>query len=336
MQLVVIAGGLGTRLRPLTLRRPKALVPLLNRPQILHVLDWLPPGCNRVILAVNYRYEEVRDYFASHPAKVEVRVVHEPEPLGTGGAIKNVEKYLEGTFAVANGDVIGSIDFAEFLTFHRKTKGVGSLAVWPVEDPTAFGVVGLDGDRITRFVEKPSEADAPSNLINAGRYLFEPEVLDAIEAGRSVSLEREVFPKLIPRGLHAFRGTGYWSDAGTLPAYLAAQRVLLSDGRGGISKDAEVARADVRAPVLIAGGCFVEGHLGPSVVLGRGCRIGRASVRNATLFEDVSVDDKAEIDGSILGAGAAIGEAAVVRDSIVGDGVQVPPHARLIGARVAS
>ena len=334
MEFIVIAGGLGTRLRPLTLQRPKALVPLLNRPQILHVLDRLPPSCERIIVAVNYLYEPVRDYFEALDTDVEVVVVNEPTPLGTGGAIKNVEAHVSGTFAVANGDVIDNIDFAAFLKFHRRHGGIGSLGVASVEDPTAFGVVALDGERITRFVEKPQETEAPSNLVNAGRYLFEPDVFDLIEEGRAVSLEREVFPKLIPLGLHAFRETGFWSDAGTLPAYIEAQRLLLENGKAGIAAGAEASRAQVRSPVLVAAGSFVEGHLGPNVVLGRGCKIGRCAIRNAALFDGVSVDDKVDLDGAIIGAGAAIGEGSVVRNTIVGDGVQVPPHAKLDGARV--
>ncbi len=335
MQFVVIAGGFGTRLRPLTLRRPKALIPLLNRPQILHVLDRLPPNCDRVIVAVNYMYEHVRDFFEALDTDVEVVVVNEPEPLGTGGAIKNVEEHVTGTFAVANGDVVDAIDFAAFVKFHRKTRGIGSIAVTAVDDPTAFGVVALDGDRITQFVEKPQETEAPSDLINAGRYLFEPEVFDVIEGGRAVSLEREVFPRLIPQGLHAFRMEGLWSDAGTLPAYLQAQRLLLEHGGSGIGRGAEIAW-DVLPPVLVGEGSFVEARLGPNVVLGRGCKVGRCRVRDATLFDGVSVDDKVEIESSIVGEGAGIGEGAVIRQSIIGDGVQVPPHARHIGAKVGT
>jgi mannose-1-phosphate guanylyltransferase len=202
-----------------------------------------------------------------------------------------------------------------------------------VDDPTAFGVVALDGERITRFVEKPQETEAPSNMINAGRYLFEPDVFDFIEAGRTVSLEREVFPKLIPKGLYAYRERGLWSDAGTLPAYLEAQRLLLEDKGAGVDRGAEVLW-DVLPPVLVAAGCFVEARLGPNVVLGKGCKLGRCVVRNAALFDGVSVDDKVEIEASIIGEGTAIGEGAVVRNTILGDGVQVAPHAKLVGARV--
>lgn len=335
MQFVIIAGGLGTRLRPLTDSRPKALIPLANRPQILYAMDRRPSECDEIIVAVNYRYEDVRDYFARQDVGVKVTVVEEREPLGTAGAIKNVEDHLDGTFALANGDVIDSLDFDSFLAFHRKMHGVASLVVVAVDDPTAYGVVALDGDRITRFVEKPQEGEAPSHLANAGRYVFEPAVLSAIDAGRAVSLEREVFPRLIPKGLNAFCYSGPWSDAGTLPNYLRAQRLLLESATG-IASDADVSRGRIQSPVLIGPGCFVEGAIGPSVALGSGCQVGRAIIRNASLFDRAVVDDKAEVDGSIVGAGATIGERAVVRSSIVGDGVHVPAHARVFDARVSA
>ncbi|HEY5605981.1 MAG TPA: NDP-sugar synthase [Thermoplasmata archaeon] len=336
MQLVIIAGGLGTRLRPLTLHRPKALIPLVDRPQIVHTLDALPESCDEVIVAVNYMYEQVRDFFRMRHFGVEVRVVKEPMPLGTAGAIKNVQRHIQDTFAVYNGDVVDSIDLDLFATAHRTAGGIGTIAVWPVDDPSAFGVVDLDKDRIVRFIEKPAKGEAPSNLINAGRYVFEPRVFDFIEPGRAVSLEREVFPELIEHRLTAYRYDGFWSDAGTLMSYLRAQRLLLDAGRGRISAEADVTSGDLRPPVHIASGCFVEGRVGPHAVLGKGCRVGRAHVREAALLESVSVDDKAEIFSSIIGAGAAIGEGAHVRDSILADGVQVPPHATIVDERVTA
>ncbi|HKZ89105.1 MAG TPA: NDP-sugar synthase [Thermoplasmata archaeon] len=336
MQLLVVAGGLGTRLRPVTLTRPKALVPLLNRPQILHLIDRLPDRIDQVLVAVNYMFDEVRDFFGSRDVGRDVVVVHETTPLGTGGAIKNVEDRLEGTFVAVNGDVIDRLDLEALVAFHEAHGTVGTLAVVPVDDPSSFGVVAVKGDLATKFVEKPPRADAPSNLINAGRYVFEPDVLDAIPKGREVSLEREVFPKLIDAGLAVYRYDGPWSDAGTLPSYLRAQAMLLVEGGAHVDPDADVARATIAPPVLVAGGSSVEGRLGPRVAVGRGCRIGRATIVDAALFDGVSVDDKAHVSGSLVGARAAVGEGAVVRDSILADGAQVPPHANLIEARVAS
>jgi len=336
MQVVILAGGLGKRLRPLTLTRPKALVPLVDKPQVVHILESLPPSCGEAILAVNYRFQQVRDYFREHEFPMKVRVVDEPTPLGTGGALRNLEDLLHGPFAVYNGDVVDSIDFDDLLRSHRKGHGIGTIALWPVEDPSAFGAVEVAADRITRFVEKPTPGETESHLVNAGRYFFEPEVFDFIAKGTAVSLEREVIPHLIDRGLTAFRFEGWWSDAGTLSNYLNAQHLLLAAGHGKIAPDAAVTSGTLRPPVAIGAGSFVEGRLGPDVVLGRSCKVGRALIQNATLLDGVSIDDKAEVVRSILGSGAAVGEGAQIRDSILQDGVQIPPHAEVVDGRVAA
>ena len=336
MQLVVIAGGLGKRLRPLTLNRPKALIPLVDQPLVVHLLHSLPPSVDEVLIAVNYRYEQVRDFFREHEFRPEVRVIDEPVPLGTGGALKNVERHIRGPFAVYNGDVVDTLDFEGLVRAHRKGRGIGTIAVWSVDDPSAYGAVEVEKGRIVRFVEKPAMGEATSNLVNAGRYVFEERVFDFIEPGQAVSLEREVFPKLVGEGLVPFRFDGWWSDAGTLSNYLHAQHLLLAASRAKISPQADVTAGSLRPPVYVSAGCFVEGRLGPDVVLGKSCKVGRATVANATLLEGVSVDDRVDVGSSIIGAGAAIGEGAVVRDSILQDGVQISPHSKIVDERVTA
>jgi mannose-1-phosphate guanylyltransferase len=333
MQLVIIAGGLGKRLRPITSTRPKALVPLVDRPMIVHTLERLPPSCDEVLIAVNFGYEAVRDYFRDHASGREIRVIQEATPLGTAGAIKNVERRIEGTFVVYNGDVVDTIDCDGLVRAHQKGRGIGTIAIWSVDDPSAFGAIQVEGKRITRFIEKPASGGGPG-LVNAGRYVFEPQVFDFIDGGREVSLEREVFPRLIERGLTPYRYEGWWSDAGTLASYLNAQRLLLAASRAKISPEADVSSAVLTPPVHVAAGSFIEGKVGPNVVFGRACKIGRAHISDAAFLEGGSVDDKATIASSILGAGVAIGEGADVRDSILGDGVQVPPHAKVTGERL--
>src|SRR2546430_17678035 len=144
MQLVIVAGGLGKRLRPLTLTRPKALIPLVDRPLVVHLLDSLPPSCDEAIIAVNYMYEQVRDFFREHEFRAAVRVVHEPVPLGTGGALKNVERHLRGSFAVYHGDIVDTIDFDDLVRTHRIAGRIGTLALWPVADPHGFGAVEVE------------------------------------------------------------------------------------------------------------------------------------------------------------------------------------------------
>ena len=262
-------------------------------------------------------------------------VVEEKEPLGTAGAVKNIGDAITGTFAVYNGDVIDSLDFGSLLKFHRKRRAMATVALYEVQDPSAFGVVAMDGDRITRFVEKPQEGEAPSRLINAGRYMFEPEVLDATEGGRFVSMEREVFPVLAAKGrLFGFPFEGQWSDAGTLEGYLAATSILLANV-AGIDAEANVARARLDGAVLIAPGCTVAGRIGPDVVFGARCRVEDAVIERSVLFDAVQVDEGATVRGSIIGEDSTIGPGATVENSIIGDGVRVRKGRRVIGERMA-
>src|SRR3989442_5885529 len=191
MQLVIIAGGFGKRLRPLTLTRPKALIPLVDRPLVLHILDSLPPSCDEVIIAVNYLFEQVRDFFRKRESRIAIRVVDEPTPLGTGGALKNVERYLRGPFAVYNGDIVDTINFDALVETHRKAGGIGTIAVGLADDPSDFGSVEIARGRITRIVEKPARGEIASHLVNATRYVFEPGEFDFIDPCRPVSIERD-------------------------------------------------------------------------------------------------------------------------------------------------
>ena len=194
MKALILAGGLGTRLRPLTYHIPKPLVPLVGKPLVCHIIDSLPEEVDSVILAVSYMKDDLDRYFHEHDVGRQIILVSEDEPLGTGGAIKNVSRYLDETFLAFNGDVVSSINTKRMLEFHRKRHGIGTIALWEVDDPTAFGVVALGNNgSITKFQEKPKREEAVSNRINAGTYVFEPDILDDIPAG-PVSIERQVFP----------------------------------------------------------------------------------------------------------------------------------------------
>lgn len=333
MQAVILAGGLGTRLRPLTYTRPKALVPLLNRPMVLHLLDGLPPAVDRVLLAANYRVDALRAYFAEREDDPPVQVVEEAEPLGTGGALKNLEARLDDTFLTYNGDVISSLNSESLLAAHRARGGLGTLALWEVEDPTPFGVVDLDAEsRVQRFREKPPPGEAPSRLVNAGVYALEPEILDLIPPDRPVSLEREVFPKAAERGLYGMEFEGYWSDAGTRTSYLAAQRALLDRVAQG-PRGAEAGR--FRSPVLVDETAEVEGGVvGPYACLGPGCHVEDAFVENAVLLERTRVEPGAHVEGSLVGAGATVARDARLEECILADGAVAERGVRFVGARV--
>ncbi len=254
MIAVVLVGGEGTRLRPLTYATPKPMLPIANRPFLEHQIAHLRAhGIDRVVLACGYRPDAIRDHFGD-----ELEYVVEPEPLGTGGAIAHAARELSETFVVANGDVLTDLDLSALVRFHRDREARMSLALHPVEDPSRYGVVVTAADgAVTAFVEKPAPGTAPAVTINAGTYVVEPGVLDLIPAGRPVSVEYEVFPLLVGAGLHAQSSDGYWRDIGTPESYLAANLERMPAG-GLVDPSAQVdPAADVTGSV-VGPGCRVE------------------------------------------------------------------------------
>ena len=335
MQAVILAGGLGTRLRPLTYARPKALLPLLNKPMILHLLEKMPSSVDEVLVAANYKVDQLRDFVRAHDLGRTVTVVQEAKALGTGGAIKNLEDRLAGPFLAFNGDIISSLAVGDLVAAHRRFGGVATIALWEVADPSGFGVVAMKDDRITRFVEKPAKDAAPSSLANAGAYVLEREVLAAMKLGTESSLERDVFPKVVRNGLFGFRFSGYWSDVGTRENFLHASSILLREQGSDLSLRASFGvTATVVKPVAVAAGTVVHGKIGPSVVVGRDCAIGEARVRDSILFDRVVVGDRAEITGSLVGDGCRIGSRAKVVDSILEDGAVVRADGEIDGRTV--
>jgi mannose-1-phosphate guanylyltransferase len=326
MEAVILAGGFGTRLRPLTHTRPKPLLPILDQPMIDHIVRWLPDEVDRVILAVNYMADAIREHLADEELGAEVVVVEEDEPLGTGGAFKNALPEVTGdTFIGMNGDVITSLDLTEMMKRHRRMGGIGTIALWEVEDPSRFGVVETDErGRIGSFVEKPEPGTAPSNLINAGVYILRTDILDLVEPGVKTSIEREVYPRVLDEGLYGYQFTGFWVDAGTPEAYLEAHRELLDrmEDRGweGATMDGT---AHIRGPSLLGPGAVVgaDCQVGPYATVGEGCVIGRgAKVVNSVLHEGAVVGKGSSLVDCILGEGAETGEGEVLEGAVLEDG----------------
>jgi mannose-1-phosphate guanylyltransferase len=307
MKAVILAGGLGTRLRPITYKTPKPLVPLVGKPLVMHIIDSLPPRVDTVVLAVSYMKDVLEEYFRVNDCGRKVILVNETSPLGTGGAIKNVEGHLDDTFIVINGDVLTSIDINSMVKYHREKGGIGTISLWQVEDPTAFGVVGLDHDhRITAFQEKPSKAEAVSNMINAGVYVFEPDLLDNIGKG-AVSLEKEVFPKVLDQGLFGYAYEGYWVDCGTRENYLKAQKTLMDLGETRNQPAKLSGKVELLEPLHLTGTRLDSCTVGPYVFAEPNVTIGAgAKVSNSTLMR-----------------GVVIGPGAVVRNSMIGPGFLV-------------
>ncbi len=323
MKALILAGGMGTRLRPLTLSTPKPLVPLLGKPIVMHIVDSLPPEVDTVVLAVSYMKDVLESYFKENDCGRKVILVNEVQPLGTGGAIGNVRQHLDSTFLCFNGDIISSLDLSQFLRFHRQKGGIGTLALWHVSDPTAFGVVGMHEDRITTFQEKPAPGSALSNMINAGIYVFEPGLLDHIGDG-VVSLEKDVFPKLLDQGLYGHRFSGYWVDCGTPSSYLTAQSVLIENG-------SEMVRPAVLGGAQLIGRNHIDRAIlsycsvGPHVCAMPCSRVMESSeVIRSVLMEGATVGRDCIVQDCIIGPGAVIEDGQVVRSQVIVSDRSVP------------
>ncbi len=312
MQALILVGGFATRLRPLTDTRPKALLPILNKPMIMHLIDKVRGIVDEVILAVNYGKEYLSEYFEEHECEIPIILHPETEPLGTGGAIKNAEKLIDDTFIVFNGDVVTSLDIHNFIEFHKQNNGLGVLALWEVSDPTRFGIISIDeNNRITKFLEKPKPEEIFSHLINAGTYCLEPEILDLIPGGRKVSIEREVFPVVLDRGLYGLEFKGYWFDAGTPEIYITTQKTMLDiylnegvikNNIGERTKLSPTAKVDQK--VLIGTDCTIEDNsvVGPYVFIGDGVTIGSGCrILNSVIDEGTKVGKGVTGKNFILG-----------------------------------
>ncbi|WGI17587.1 NDP-sugar synthase [Methanonatronarchaeum sp. AMET-Sl] len=293
MKAVVLAGGKGTRLRPLSLERPKPLLPVGGKPILDWIIDSLPSYFDEVLLACNYMEQEIKDYYERRDVGVGVRIVDEPKPLGTGGAIKNMEEYIEQDFVVFNGDILSSIDVDSLIKFHRSRGGVGTLSLWGVDDPTRYGIVGLNqNDKITRFMEKPSPNEVFSNQINAGIYVFKPQIFNHIEPDKKISIEKEVFPKLTEHGLYGYKFDGYWIDIGTPTSYIDAHKLL---------------KKQTKRDCLIYPDVVIEDN---------------AVIKNSVLLSGARIKSDSQVVNSVIGSNTKIKD-SVVRDSVVGDGCKL-------------
>ena len=342
MQAVVLVGGEGTRLRPLTTLTPKPMIPVMNMPFLERTLRRLKSaGIDDVILPAGYLPEAITSLFGDgRELGLSIRYVIEETPLGTAGAIKNLEPFIHGPFFVLNGDILTNLDLNVMRAAHQRHGGVGTLHLIRVDDPSGFGCVVHDASgRVTAFVEKPPRDQAPSNEINAGTYLLEREILDSIPAGRPVSIERETFPALIAQGrpLYAHTTDDYWIDLGKPEAYLASHRHIFDgvmplglqpeiDGPG--SK--EVPTSAVVPPVFIGRDVRVapSAKIGPYTVLGDGCEVGAgASVSDSLLWDGVEVGPGATVDWAIVASRARIGAGAIVaRGSVIGHDENIAAH----------
>jgi mannose-1-phosphate guanylyltransferase len=335
MKAVVLVGGEGTRLRPLTLTTPKPLLPIANQPFIERQLAWLARhGIDEVVLSLGYRADAFERHFPEGRfGSVRLHYKVEDDPLGTAGAIKYAAEGIDERFVVCNGDVLTSLDLAAMVAFHDERGAEATISLSEVEDPSAFGVVPTRPDgQVIAFVEKPRRENAPSRWINAGTYVLEPRFLDRIPPRLNVSIERETFPRMLeqPGALYAFRSDAYWLDIGTPEKYVQANVDVLEGRLEGVGP---------RAGVLAGGETLVpETAMVKLSALGDGVVVGEAaSVARSVVMDGAQIGKGARLESSIVGPDAVVEAGAVLSDyTIVGAHSVVPAGSRLSAAKVAA
>jgi mannose-1-phosphate guanylyltransferase len=329
MQAVILVGGEGKRLRPLTSTVPKPVVPLVDRPFIAFMLEWLAGhGIEDVIMSCGFLATSVRNVLGDGSAYgVRLRFVEEPDPRGTAGALKFAEPMLEERFLMLNGDVLTDLDLTAQIAQHESTGAKATLALVPVPDPTAYGLVHVNEDCSVRdFVEKPGSDVIDTNLISAGAYVLERDVLELVSPDRNVSIEREVWPQLVGDGLYGFPCECYWMDIGSPERYLQGTFDLIEGNLKTTLQDR--LGSDWLA---VDDGAEVRGRAIPPAVLGRGVRVAEGAHVGSlvVLSEDVAVGAGSTVERSVILKGSEIGQGCALRDCIVAAGCRIGDRTRI-------
>jgi mannose-1-phosphate guanylyltransferase len=350
MKAVILAGGEGTRLRPLTLTLPKPVVPVVDRPFLRHQLDLLAgAGVREVVFSVAYRPERVEAVFGDGSAfGLHIRYAVEDVPLGTGGAVRNALPLLDERTIVLNGDVLSDVDLGEIVARHEAGGAAATILLAPVPNPAAFGLVETDPEgRVRRFIEKPRPEEITTNNINAGVYVLETRILELMPGGVNYSIERGFFPALLARGDRVMGPVhrGYWIDIGTPEKYLQVHRDILNrrfpvplDGvaraEGFVHTTARVSEdALLDGHFYVGPGCEVEAgaRLGPDAVLVADVRVRKgAYLRDSVLWRGVEAGPDCEVQGSLVGPGIRLGRSSVLRDVVLGEGSVVSDYSRTL------
>jgi mannose-1-phosphate guanylyltransferase len=342
MQAVILVGGEGTRLRPLTSTVPKPVVPLVDRPFLAYMLEWLKGhGVDDVVLLMGYLSTAVRNVLGDGSQYgLKITYVEEPDPRGTAGALKFAESLLAERFFMLNGDVLTDLDLSAQLAQHERTGAKATLALVPVDDPSAYGLVRTEEDgQVRGFVEKPPADQIDTDLISAGAYILERSVVDMIAADLNVSIEREIWPRLVGDGLYGFADRdAYWMDIGTPARYLQGTfdiiekqvRTQVADRLGvGYLAIAEDVQGEGRVvpPAVVEPGCTIGAgaHVGSLVVLGPGVVVGaRANIERSVVLQGARIGAECVLRDCIIGAGAVVGDGVhVTGGSVLGEGVTV-------------
>lgn len=350
MKAVILVGGLGTRLRPLTLNTPKAMMPVLNTPFLEYVIRRLSRhDVKEIVMAISHLAEPIKDYFGDGSRLgVKLNYTIEETALGTAGAIKNAENYLDNeAFLVLNGDIFTDLDLTAIIASHKHNQSLATIALTPVENPTIYGLIESDDfGKITRFLEKPKWEDVTTNMINAGTYILEPEVLAFIPPKTNFSFEHEVFPPLLEQGkkIYAFPSLCYWMDIGTPEKYRQLNLDLLNgksnqynlDPSTGISIGRQSKchpTAKITAPVVIGNNCSIgeNARLTGPLVIGSDSSVSEnAVIENCIIWHNVSIEAGVSIRHSIIANGCRLGAGSIIEDSLIPNNVTVAKGYRMV------
>ncbi|CAA9528686.1 MAG: hypothetical protein AVDCRST_MAG67-3923 [uncultured Solirubrobacteraceae bacterium] len=333
MQAVILVGGEGTRLRPLTSTLPKPVVSLVDRPMMVYMLEWLRGhGVDDVIMSCGFKATKVREVLGDgSQLGISLRFLEEPDPRGTAGALKFAEELLDERFLMLNGDVLTDIDLGAQIAQHEQSGATGTLALVGVADPSSYGLVKVrDDSSVEAFLEKPSaDTMLDTNLISAGAYVLERSVLDLIAPDKNVSIEREVWPALVDEGLFGFvDDAAYWIDVGTPERYLQATfDILEGNVRTGVAEKLGEGFLSVDQSATVAGRAVPPAIVGAGSQVGEGSHVGSLAV----LAGDVAVGENSVVERAVVLEGARIGDGCVLRECIVGPGVRIGDRSQVIG-----
>lgn len=346
MKAVIMAGGKGTRLRPLTSNQPKPMISIVNKPCMEHIVELLKRhGFENILVTLEYMPEVIQGYFGDGSEwGVDIEYSVEEEPLGTAGSVKYVEGRLKERFVIVSGDALTNVDLSEVLTFHEERGAEATLVLKKVDDPSGFGIVTIEEDgRITDFLEKPDEDEVFSYTANTGIYILEPSVLAEIPEGQEYDFSKELFPKLLEEGrpLYGYATESYWEDIGDIEQYMSAQRAVLDGEVEGVQipgerlregvyvgRDARVDEEEhLEGPVVLGDNVRLSprARIGPYSVLASNVSVGEgASISKSTVGGESTIGEEAELDGALIMRACNVGpRARVLEGSALGDGVSV-------------
>jgi NDP-sugar pyrophosphorylase family protein len=350
MKALLLVGGQGTRLRPLTIHAPKSIVPIFNRPFLNYQLDLIKqvPEIDEVILSLNYQPHRIEEVFGDGTAAgIKLRYVVEPTPLGTAGAVRYAAQGVRDTLVVFNGDVLTQVDLRGLIDFHRSRRARATIVLTPVDNPTAYGLVEIDeASNIRRFLEKPKPEEITCDTINAGIYVLEPDTFDRIPPDVAWSIERSFFPSFIERG-ETFLASiyrDYWIDIGTPEKYMQVHRDIMDgrysmppfNGQPGMAWVSPTARVEkgarLEGPLFVDAGCVVKAgaRLGPYTVLGKNCQVEEdANVSGPIVWAASHIGREADVVNAIIGRSCRIGRNARLTGGVLGDNTSIAEYSRL-------